>query len=170
MKSQIKIRNVVCIASALSLCVLLGYAAKQATAQPPQGPVAQAIQQFQQQVKAVYATDAYYSNSLKAQLVLEKMSIPGYTFWGARVVGMDPHSPLHQIQFQLGDVITRLDGAKIGTGKYWTGSYWWLPQAERHYGNTQVRNIRSGNQFAQNDYVDLGKSCFPKPPNNIVVP
>jgi hypothetical protein len=49
--------------------------------------------------------------------------------------------------------------------------YWALPQAERHFGRTQVRFIRSGTQQAQNGDVDLGQSLFPSPmPTPIVVP
>lgn len=112
--------------------------------------------------------DSYYSPKLKAALRLEWMSIPGFSFWGGRIVGMAPDSPLHQANLHPGDVITRLDGVKISKGKFWTGQYWSLPQIERHYGRSEVRHIRSGQQNANNAYVDLGSSCFPSFPGPIV--
>jgi hypothetical protein len=112
-------------------------------------------------MRQVYLTDAYTSPKLRAKLKLERMQIPGYTFWGARIVGMDHRSPLRRTNLQLGDVITRMDGVSIADGKYWTGQYWWLPQAERHYGRTQLRVVRAGGQQAENVNVDLGSPYFP---------
>ena len=114
-------------------------------------------------MRQVYQTDAYTSPKLRAKLKLERMTIPGYTFWGARIVGMDRRSPLHRTDLQLGDVITRLDGVSIADGKYWTGQYWWLPQTERHYGPTQLRVVRAGGQQAENVTVNLGSPYFPSP-------
>ena len=122
-------------------------------------------------MRQVYQTDAYTSSKLRAKLKLERMQIPGYTFWGARIVGMDRRSPLRHTNLQLGDVITRMDGVSIADGKYWTGQYWWLPQTERHYGRTQLRVVRAGGQQAENVMVDLGSSYFPSPgPNSPIAP
>ncbi|TWT98128.1 hypothetical protein Pla108_22850 [Botrimarina colliarenosi] len=101
---------------------------------------------------------SHYSQRLKAKFVLQQMQIPNFTFWGARIVGMDPDSPLHQIGLQLGDVVTRLDGTRINTGKWWDGNnqVWVLPQMERHYGRTEIRIIRSGTTVVRNEFADLG--------------
>jgi len=132
----------------------------------------QAEQYFQQRLQM----GGYYSQRLGAKLNLQWMSIPGFTFWGARIVQLSPNSPLHQLQLQRGDVITRLDGDKLSRGKFWIGTtnssgYWALPECEQHFGHTEVRFIRSGEQQAQNGYIDLGSPLFPSPtPQPIVVP
>jgi hypothetical protein len=132
----------------------------------------QAQQYFQQR----FRMGGYYSQRLGAKLNLQWMTIPGFTFYGARIVQLSPNSPLHALQLQPGDVITRLDGDKISRGKYWIGTtsnsgYWALPECEQHFGRTQVRFIRSGDQQAQNGYIDLGSPLFPSPtPEPIVVP
>lgn len=105
---------------------------------------------------------AYYSPRLKAQLLLQRLYIiqngRRVNFWGARVVGMDYNSPLRQIhRMDLGDVITRLDGVRIGSGATsdWNNVYS-VPEAERHYARTQVRWIPSGTFNVYNHYIDLG--------------
>ena len=113
------------------------------------------------QVRRV-ATGSYFSPRLKARFVLQQMSIPGHSFWGARIVEMNIDSPLRQLNLQLGDVVTRLDGIRISDGRFQqrdfaTGSLvWQIPQMENHYSLTQVRLIRSGQTFAQEGTVDLG--------------
>lgn len=139
---------------------------------PPQ-PMQQTTQGMtQRMVPGVrQVANAYRSRKLKANLDLQWMSVPGYTFWGARIVGMDPDSPLRQANLQLGDVITRLDGVRISDSKYWNGSYWWLPEAERHFGRTEVRLVRSGTTRAENAYVNLGSSWGQHGPQpDVIVP
>jgi len=132
--------------------------------------------QAQQYFRQRFRMGGYYSQRLGAKLNLQWMSIPGFTFWGARIVQLSPDSPLNQIPLQPGDVITRLDGTKISDGKYWIGTtsssgYWSLPECEQHFGRTQVRFIRQGEQQAQNGYINLGSPLFPSPtPQPIVVP
>jgi hypothetical protein len=151
---------------------------------PPQAPQAQSMrinvnqdwQQAQQFFQRRYKMGGYYAQRLGAKLNLQWMSIPGFTFWGARIIQLSPNSPLNQLQLHPGDVITRLDGQKISDGKYWIGQnssngYWALPECELHFGHTEVRFIRSGEQQAQNGYVNLGHKQFPTPtPDPIVVP
>lgn len=133
-------------------------------------------QRAQQYFQRRFRMGGYYTQRLGAKLNLQWMSIPGFTFWGARITQLSPNSPLHQLQLQPGDVITRLDGDKLSRGKYWIGTrssegYWALPECEKHFGRTQVRYIRSGEQQAQNGYIDLGSPLFPSPtPEPIIVP
>ena len=108
------------------------------------------------------------------------MSIPGHNFWGARIVEMNLDSPLRQINLQLGDVLTRLDGIRISDARFQINDFatgalvWQMPQMEKHYSLTQVRFIRSGQQHAQELAVDLGplrpeRSCEVLPfPGGIV--
>ena len=92
--------------------------------------------QTQQVQSRQVATGSYYSPRLKARFVAQFMSIPGHSFWGARIVDMNYDSPLQCINLHVGDVVTRLDGIRVSTGKVkvsdWsTGAdYWRLPQME----------------------------------------
>lgn len=109
---------------------------------------------------------SYYSPTLGARLYTQYMYIEtpeGHIpFWGARVVAIDPSSPLHELRLQLGDVISRLDGIRISermrreldprSDEY----YWRLPEAERHYGGTVVRYVRTGTNRMLEGTVDLG--------------
>lgn len=109
--------------------------------------------------------DSYYSPRLRANLHLERMSIPGQVFYGARIVGMEWDSPLRHLHLQLGDVVTRLDGIPVSMNMYRVGGpegYWALPQIEKHYGHTEVRYIRSGTTRVVNGWVDLGP-FYPQP-------
>lgn len=101
---------------------------------------------------------SHRSQRLQAEFRLEQMQIPGFTFWGARITDMDPSSPLHQAQFQINDVITRLDNKRITDSKWWDANIngWALPELETHFGQTEVRNIRTGTTRVRNDNVDLG--------------
>ncbi len=108
----------------------------------------------------------YYSPRLKAQLLLERVSIPGYTFWGARIVYLQPDSPLRALNLNAGDMITRLDGIRIDRNKYWIplagGGYWALPQIERHFGNTTIRHFHAGEHEVHDGTVRLGPSIWPQ--------
>lgn len=109
---------------------------------------------------------SYYSPTLQARLYTQYMYIDSrdgrIPFWGARVVALDPSSPLHELRLQLGDVITRLDGIRISermrqerdprSEEY----VWRLPEAERHYGDTVVRYVRTGTNRLLEGTVDLG--------------
>jgi hypothetical protein len=60
--------------------------------------------------------EGLFSLKLGATFVIESMQIPGYNFMAARLTA-DPveGSPLHDIGFQEGDVITRLGGTPVDT-------------------------------------------------------
>lgn len=114
--------------------------------------------------------DGYYSARLRAQFLLERMAIPGYIFWGARITYLEPNSPLRRIGLIEGDVVTRLDGIRIGRNKYYIqttpgAGYYALPQCERHHSNTQVRYIKTGTTTVRNGYTNLGPPSFPPPPS-----
>lgn len=122
--------------------------------------------------------DSYRSQKLQATFLLQRMQIPGFSvFWGARVVSVQPGSPLQQIGLKVGDVVTRLDGVPIHTGKYKVPgqipgtTYWAIPQMEKHYSITQVRCIKAGSIQVQNRTADLGPH-FPigNPVGDIVAP
>lgn len=103
-------------------------------------------------------TQQYRSGRLKAGFQLIRLSIPGYRFFAAKIVEMDADSPLREVGLDYGDYVTRLDGVRISTGKWWDSNQrvWRLPQMERHYGRTQVRYVKSGGRRAFNGYTNLG--------------
>jgi hypothetical protein len=120
---------------------------------------------------AQVAIVSYYSPKLKANLRAEWLYIqpggpgtPQYTFWGARIVGMQPDCPLKTLQLKMGDVISRLDGIRVCGGMYQvqdpaTGQpYWFLPQPERHFGKTVVRYIISGTHEPREGDIQLGNA------------
>ena len=112
-------------------------------------------------LKAI-AGGSYYSPRLKARFLLQNMSIPGHSFFGARIVDMDWNSPLRQINLNIGDVVTRLDGVRVSTGKFQQTDFasgmpfWAIPQMEKHYSQTHVRFIRTGTTLVQELTADLG--------------
>lgn len=124
--------------------------------------------------------EVYASQRWRASFHLEEtLQLPqfqGLTFAGARIVRIDEDSPLIQMGLKVGDVITRLDGTKIDTGRWpnQQGCYWMLPQFERHYGLTKVRYIRSGTTQVVDQTIDLGSRCrpqrFPDLPGNVILP
>ena len=154
--------NRIATASAVALALAL------TTASAPQA-AAQSGKQLKQLIpgQQTYqiAAGSYYSPRLRARFLLQYMSIPGFSFWGARIVDLNFDSPLRQLNLQVGDVVTRLDGIRVSNGRYQahdhqTGTmYWILPQMEKHYGHTHVRFIRTGTTFVQQHAVDLGPLC-----------
>jgi len=126
------------------------------------------------------AVDSYYSPNLRANLFAEWMYIIDrygrqHTFWGVRIVGMDPDSPLKGLPgVRLGDVVTRLDGIPIARGMYRRGGnrYFEVPQAEGHYARTEVRWIRSGTHEVLIDriFIDRGQPNGTGGPNDPVTP
>lgn len=77
-------------------------------------------------------------------------------FWGARAVGLDPESPLRKFGFEVGDVLTRLDGITVDTEKFEERGVWQIPELERHYGPTEVKWIKQGTHAVNVDQLDLG--------------
>jgi len=155
-------RNITLTAAAITLAFASVFTTPEASAQS--GRLRHRLVEAptpQHQIRQV-ATGSYYSPRLKARFVLQHMSIPGYSFWGARIVDLDHNSPLRRINLQLGDVVTRVDGIRISDGRFqkfdhYTGtSVWQIPQMEKHYGRSHVRYIRSGRDHAHEDSVDLG--------------
>jgi hypothetical protein len=142
--------------AALILALATLFSTNQANAQPPAFQISSGGQ-----AKAL-ATGSYYSPRLKARFLLQHMSVPGYSFWGARVVDMDFNSPLRNINLHIGDVVTRLDGVRVSNRRYQQtdpvtgGLYWAIPQMERHYSYTHVRFIRTGTTLVQQLTVNLG--------------
>lgn len=112
--------------------------------------------------------EVYVSQRWNASFHLEETlqlpQFPGLTFTGARIVQVQPGSPLAQIGLRPGDVLTRLDGTRVDTGKWpnQDGCYWMLPQFERHFGMTTVRYIRAGTTDVVDQSLDLGARCRPK--------
>lgn len=148
-----------------------------------QGASAQAVQPLQQAETAqqrLAKGEVYVSQRWNASFHLEETlslpQFPGLTFAGARVVQVQAGSPLTQIGLRPGDVITRLDGTKVDSGKWpnQDGCYWMLPQFERHFGTTTVRYIRSGTTDVVDQSLDLGARCRPKRfadlPGNVMFP
>lgn len=101
----------------------------------------------------------YHSNALQADFIAQWMFInPAgrrIEFWGARLVGMAPDSPLTQTDVQPGDVITRLDGIPISRGMYRSQAGWAIPELERHFGGTEVRHIHQGTQHVHVEMMNI---------------
>jgi hypothetical protein len=123
----------------------------------------------------VYASQRWLASfHLDEALVLPQFQ--GLGFAGARIVKIEQDSPLQRLGLKVGDVITRLDGTKVDTGRWpnQQGCYWMLPQFERHYGLTTVRFIRAGTTQVVDQTVDLGDRCkpqrFPEMPGNVILP
>ena len=67
------------------------------------------------------------------------------TFWGARIIRLEPDSPLRSLGVRSGDVITRLDGIPIWRGMYKeSGGPWQVVELDNHFGQTEVRYIARG--------------------------
>ncbi|MCA9087777.1 MAG: hypothetical protein KDA90_03985 [Planctomycetaceae bacterium] len=105
----------------------------------------------------------YYSDTLKGEFLAQWMKITDargkvYLFWGARILSLDPNSPLKTISLRAGDVVTRLDGDPIWIGmtrKNRKAPYQ-LVEMENHYGPTAVRFIFKSTQQVQELNVNLG--------------
>lgn len=137
----------------LALCV----ACHGATAIAQSDPVATVAACTTDASQSYDTIGAQHSHSLGAKFIAQWMVIypsgqPIY-FWGARIVGLDPASPLQDLGLRVGDVITRLDGLKISTGMHQHGPHggYHMPELDRHFGLTEVRYIFSGTQ-----YVNVG--------------
>lgn len=113
----------------------------------------------------------YRSDSLGGDFQAEWMRITiggnqngqSFLFWGARAVSLDPDSPLRDLrmrfnngtfqQFQVGDVLTRLDDIHIDEGKFRDRrGVWQLPELDEHFGPTTVRWIKT-----RNSHVNVGQ-------------
>ena len=109
-------------------------------------------------------TPTYFSPSLKGRFYLRTFQYHGQLFMGARIVSLEPNSPLHHLQLRPNDVITRLDSIPIGKGTFKrqchiTGlDFWMIPQMEKHYGRTLVRYYRAGtgHMLIEEHPIDLG--------------
>jgi hypothetical protein len=90
----------------------------------------------------------YRSPTLHASFRAERMYIAPngnyIEFIGARILSLDPTSPLLDLGVRVGDVITRLDGIEIWRGAYNRNGVWRLPEMENHFGSTDVRYIIHG--------------------------
>lgn len=112
---------------------------------------------------ALILTRGYRSERLRGTFRAEWMQISSKSgrntpFWGARIVQLDPDSPLHELDLQVNDVVTRLDGLPIATGmtRRDPSAPWKLVQMENHFGPTKVRHIFHRTTEVQETTVDLG--------------
>ncbi|MBL8825347.1 MAG: hypothetical protein JNM18_00080 [Planctomycetaceae bacterium] len=90
----------------------------------------------------------YRSPTLQGTFRAERMYIAPngnyIEFIGARILSLDPQSPMWALGVRVGDVITRLDGIEIWQGAYNRNGVWRLPELENHFGSTDVRYILHG--------------------------
>ena len=94
---------------------------------------------------------AYFSPRLGAQFAVERVHMGGYSFVAARIVSQPVYgSPLYQLNLNVGDVITRLDGIRV------TSSY----ELERHIQQTKVRFVRAGSSYPQNAWMFINPHRF----------
>jgi hypothetical protein len=140
-------------------------------APPPDGP-AVAVSQYaeapvqmetgsraQRGTYRAVAPETYYSPNLKAHFKAQWMYITQRNqrieFWGARIISMDPYSPLRELRVNPGDVLTRLDGIPVWNNMYKEDNKpWQLVQLEQHFGRTEVRFIiRGTNQVRIGDMM-----------------
>ncbi len=93
-------------------------------------------------------TQGYRSPTLQGTFRAERMYITPngnyIEFIGARILSLDPRSPLLALGVRVGDVVTRLDGIEIWQGAYNRNGVWRLPEMENHFGSTDVRYILHG--------------------------
>lgn len=80
-----------------------------------------------------------------------------YVFWGARIVQLDPNSPLRQLGIVEGDVISRLDGNYLDRGKFLQNGVWQMPELDQHYGLTDIRWIKQGQTRVHVQKVQLDR-------------
>ena len=125
----------------------------------------------------VCAVDSYASQTLRGNFLLQRFRIPNYPtpFWGVRIVGLDPNSPLRQLGLKVGDVLTRLDGMRVSDHRFLSvgpggSQYWSIPELERHYSITEVRYIKTGTIDVRNGQINLGPPQGPGPNFPVNVP
>ncbi len=125
----------------------------------------------------------YRSNSLGGEFVAQwmKLTMPNnqggksFVFWGARAVKLDNNSPLRNLQvnfnngqteqFQVGDVITRLDNVKINDGMFKDRKgVLQIVELDEHFGPTEFRWIKSGHSHVNVSKVTL--TNYSPPVNN----
>ncbi len=116
----------------------------------------------------------YRSDSLGGEFVAEWMRITigsnqngqSFLFWGARAVALDKDSPLRDLrmrmnngrfeQFQVGDVVTRMDDIKIEDGMFKNRKgVWQIPELDEHFGPTTFRWIKSGHAHVNVSQITL---------------
>lgn len=102
----------------------------------------------------IIAPKGYRSHTLRGTFKMQWMYIVQrgrmVTFWGARIISLEPDSPVWQLGVRPGDVITRLDGVPVWRGmRRGRDGDWDIPEMERHYGATEVRYIRQGQHIVR---------------------
>ncbi|TWT64536.1 hypothetical protein [Rubinisphaera italica] len=111
----------------------------------------------------VPAPEGYYSTMLQGTFLAQYMQISTggrpIPFWGARIMDLDPNSPLHDLGLQSGDVITRLDKITIANNmkRRNRNEPWQIVQMDNHYGPTKVRYIYHATTQVKEETVDLGR-------------
>lgn len=142
---------------AFPLCLMGAIGASRALADEPQpeGPPASTEWGLMKPLdQAIYHSDALDANFIAQWMYIDQGPMH-YEFWGARIVGIGPNSPLNQIDLRAGDVITRLDGVPISRGMRKRHDGWSIPELERHFGGTEVRHIHQGSQFVEVDMINI---------------
>ncbi len=102
----------------------------------------------------IVAPSGYRSHTLRGTFKMQWMYIVQrgrmVTFWGARILSLEPDSPVWQLGVRPGDVLTRLDGIPLWRGmRRGRDGEWDIPEMERHYGATEVRYIRQGQHIVR---------------------
>lgn len=96
--------------------------------------------------------NTHHSWRLGADFELETLYLPGAgNFVAARLLSEpDPSSPLAQLNLHARDVIVRLDGTRVTD----------LRELDRHFRNTTVRFVRTGNTYFENGsiYINPGNN------------
>jgi hypothetical protein len=160
-----RLSSVVC-----ALPLILGTAARAQddTGEPPAEAAAASVDEFEPQQVEVQSRQVdgggggprwvvpgggtYYSATLRGHFRAQWMFIRHQgrqiNFWGARIIHLDPDSPVRQLGLSPGDVITRLDGVPVARGMFREDDGpWQIVQMERHFGRTEVRYIHRGTNW-----------------------
>lgn len=154
--------------SALCLGALASYSCGQEGSGPPPDADAVAIDRWEQPREAPLQStgpasrntyqqilpQSYFSPTLKGHFLAQWMYITingrRIQFWGARILRLEPNSPVRQLGLHPGDVITRLDGIPIWRDMFReNGGTWQLVEMENHFGRTEVRFIHRGQNRVQ---------------------
>lgn len=117
----------------------------------------------------------YQSQMLGGEFRAEwmKLSVNGRQpvfFWGARIVNLDPNSPLRQLGLNVNDVVTRLDQISVANNmvKMQNNPFWTMSELEGHFGHTDVRYIFHKTKVVREQSIDLGpmRRGNPNQPNS----
>lgn len=106
---------------------------------------------------------SYHSRNMGGHFVLERLRFTTTDgrkifFWGARIVSLEPQSPLNALDLRERDVVTRFDDVSVFQDSFSTpNGITQLPDLENHHGVTDVRYIYTGRRNVCEGQIDLDR-------------